>query len=190
MVPLEQLERIEARFAYLEARLAEGATAEEIADLSREYADLRPVVEDIAAYRAARASLGQAEEMLSDPEMAPLAREEIAAITSALPDLERAVELALLPKDAADSRPAILEIRPGTGGDEAALFAGDLARMYARYAEARGWSFEVIESAETEGGCSKRASNSNSTSASSDESCRVIDSPGMGFSRDGLLVAA
>src|SRR6056297_3960809 len=83
--------------------------------------------------------------MLDDPEMRALAEGEIAEIEARLPGMEQALRLALLPRDAADARPAILEIRPGTGGEEAALFAADLMRMYARHAEARGWSFEVIE---------------------------------------------
>jgi peptide chain release factor 1 len=83
--------------------------------------------------------------MLADPEMSELAEDEIAGLRDRMPDLEEALRIALLPKDVADDRPAIIEIRPGTGGDEAALFAGDLFRMYQRYAEAQGWRVEVIE---------------------------------------------
>jgi peptide chain release factor 1 len=88
--------------------------------------------------------------MLADPEMKALAEEELPGLKAQLPETEKALQLALLPKDAADARPAMIEIRPGTGGDEAALFAGDLLRMYQRYAEARGWSFQIIDLAETE----------------------------------------
>jgi peptide chain release factor 1 len=88
--------------------------------------------------------------MLADPDMAELAREELPRLKTALPDAEAALQLALLPKDAADAKPAMLEIRPGTGGDEAALFAGDLFRMYQRYAEANGWKVEIIEEQTTE----------------------------------------
>jgi peptide chain release factor 1 len=83
--------------------------------------------------------------MLSDPDMKALAEEEIPVLRARIPEMEQALRIALLPKDAADARPAILEIRPGTGGEEAALFAGDLARMYQRYAERMGWRFEVLE---------------------------------------------
>ena len=88
--------------------------------------------------------------MLADPDMAELAREELPRLKADLPDAEAALQLALLPKDAADAKPAMLEIRPGTGGDEAALFAGDLLRMYQRYAEANGWKVEIIEEQTTE----------------------------------------
>jgi peptide chain release factor 1 len=118
--------------------------AGEIARLGREYAELRDVVETIRAWRRADTDLRAAEEMLADPEMADLAEEEIAALRRRLPELEEGVRLALLPRDAADDRPAILEIRPGTGGDEAALFAGDLFRMYQRFAEAQGWRVEIL----------------------------------------------
>ena len=88
--------------------------------------------------------------MLADPEMKALAEDELPDLKARLPEVEKALQLALLPKDAADARPAMIEIRPGTGGDEAALFAGDLLRMYQRYAETRGWSFQIIEYQETE----------------------------------------
>ncbi|MEO0388904.1 MAG: peptide chain release factor 1, partial [Pseudomonadota bacterium] len=91
-----------------------------------------------------------AEDMLQDPDMKPLAEEELAQLRHALPEREQALRVALLPKDAADARPAVLEIRAGTGGDEAALFAGDLARMYQKLAEARGWKFEVLSEVQTE----------------------------------------
>lgn len=122
----------------------------DISKLAKEYSDLRPVVEEIAAYRDLLEGLAGAREMLSDPEMAAMAREEIYEIEQALPDAEASLQLALLPRDAADARPAMLEIRPGTGGDEAALFAGDLLRMYIRYAEARGWKVDLIEQTMTE----------------------------------------
>lgn len=88
--------------------------------------------------------------MLKDPEIAELAREELPRLRARLPEVEQGLQLALLPRDSADAKPAMLEIRPGTGGDEAALFAGDLLRMYQRYAEARGWGFDLIESQMTE----------------------------------------
>ncbi|MFE3836956.1 peptide chain release factor 1 [Pseudogemmobacter sonorensis] len=145
MVPLEKLAQITQRFGFVEARLNAGPGASEIAALSREYAELKPLAERIEAYRRALSDLDEAGAMRADPEMKALAEEEIARLKAALPDMEHALRLALLPKDAADARPAILEIRPGTGGEEASLFAADLARMYQRHAEARGWRFEVLE---------------------------------------------
>jgi len=144
MVPLDKLAQITQRFEFLEARLNAGAAPAEIAEISREYSDLKPVADEIASYRQALTDLGDAEAMLSDPEMKALAEDEIPRLKAALPGMEDRLRLALLPKDAADARPAILEIRPGTGGDEASLFAGDLARMYQRYAERQGWQFEII----------------------------------------------
>ncbi len=148
MVPMEKLAQIAERFEYIEARMSAGGG--DIAALGREYAELRPVVEQIAEYRRLLAEIAETEAMLKDPEMRALAEEELPALRTRLPELEQALRLALLPRDAADARPAILEIRPGTGGEEAALFAGDLLRMYQRHAEAKGWRFEIIELQETE----------------------------------------
>ncbi len=117
----------------------------DIAALGREYAELKPVVSQITEWEQLCTEIAEAEAMLDDPEMRALAEEELPQLQARLPEAERAVQLSLLPRDAADARPAMLEIRPGTGGDEAALFAGDLARMYQRYAEAKGWRWEVIE---------------------------------------------
>ncbi len=150
MIPLEKLDQIRGRYEFLEAKLSSGVAASELVALSREYAGLKPVVEQIATYRQLVADRQEAERMLGDPEMQALAEEEIDRIRAALPEAEHAVRLALLPKDAEDERSAILEIRAGTGGDEAALFAADLARMYQKLAEARGWRWEVIEAAPTE----------------------------------------
>lgn len=145
MVPLDKLAQITERFEFLEAQLNAGAAPAEIARISREYTDLKPVVEDIRAYRQSLDDLAEAEAMLSDPEMKALAEEELPRLKARIPAMEQALRLALLPKDAADARPAIVEIRPGTGGEEAALFAGDLARMYQRYSERMGWRWEVLE---------------------------------------------
>ena len=130
--------------------MATGDGTEDIAVLAKEYSDLRPVVEQIDSYQQLLSDLDEAQEMLSDPDMAPLAEEEMPRLKAAIPAAEEALQLALLPKDKADAKPAMLEIRPGTGGDEAALFAGDLLRMYQRYAEAKGWKMELIELQETE----------------------------------------
>ncbi|SFE13960.1 peptide chain release factor 1 [Roseivivax sediminis] len=148
MVPEERLAQIVDRFEYLEARMAEGSG--DIAALGREYAELKPVVERISEWRDLRRELEEAEALADDPEMADLAEEEATRLRAELPEAEHALEIALLPTDSADARPAILEIRPGTGGEEAALFAADLQRMYTRYAEAQGWRVEVIEEQPTE----------------------------------------
>jgi peptide chain release factor 1 len=145
MVPEDRLEQILQRFQYLEAAMADGASGGDIAALAREYSELKPVVEQVVAYRKLLSDMAEAEAMLADPDMKELAEEELPTLKAALPEAEHALQLSLLPKDKADARPAILEIRPGTGGDEAALFAGDLLRMYQRYAEARGWKFEILE---------------------------------------------
>ena len=149
MINSDRLAQIRSRFEFLEASMAQ-ASGGDIAALAKEYAELKPVVEQIEAYQRLAADLAEAEAMLDDPDMAELAREELPALQEALPKAEDALQLALLPKDAADARPAMLEIRPGTGGDEAALFAGDLLRMYLRYAEAHGWKVDIIEQADTE----------------------------------------
>ncbi|MGK8236389.1 peptide chain release factor 1 [Roseovarius sp. MS2] len=148
MIPLDRLQQIVERFDYVEAQMMQGGG--DIARLGREYSELRPVVEEIRAYRLAVSDLDGARAMLADPEMRDLAREEVAVLEARLPEMEQRLQLALLPRDEADARPAILEIRPGTGGEEAALFGADLMRMYQRYAEARGWSFEVIEEQQSE----------------------------------------
>ena len=150
MIPMDRLEQISQRFQYLEASMAAGSDGADFAALAKEYADLRPVVEQIDAYKQLLSDMAEAKAMLADPEMAELAQEEMPMLRAALPRAEAALQLALLPRDAADAKPAMLEIRPGTGGDEAALFAADLLRMYQRYAEARGWGFELIEEQMTE----------------------------------------
>lgn len=150
MVPLDTLQQIVARFQFLEAKMAGGADPGEIANLAREYAELKPVVAEIEEYKSLLAMRDDAEAMLEDPEMRALAEDELADIKMRLPAIEQALRLALLPKDSADARPALLEIRPGTGGEEAALFAADLLRMYQRYAERRGWGFTITDKTETE----------------------------------------
>ena len=145
MIPQEKLDQILNRFEFLEAKMAAGAEAEEYVALSKEYAALESVVAQARAYRQLVADIGEAEAMLSDPEMKEFAEEELSSLRARLPEAEQAMQLALIPRDAADDKPAILEIRAGTGGDEAALFAGDLFAMYSRYAAERGWKVEVME---------------------------------------------
>ncbi len=130
--------------------MAGGDVGADIATLAREYSELRPVVQQVQQYRQILAALDEATAMLSDPEMKELAEEELPELRRQLPVIESALQLSLLPKDAADVRPAMIEIRPGTGGDEAALFAGDLLRMYQRHAENQGWKFEILAQSITE----------------------------------------
>jgi peptide chain release factor 1 len=150
MVPLEKLELIRQRFQFLEAKMNDGLAGEDIARLAKEYSDLRPVIEQIEEYVRVLRDIEEAQAMLDDADMRALAEEELPLLRARLPEIEKDLQIALLPKDAADARPAILEIRPGTGGEEAALFAGDLLRMYQRYAETSGWNFEIIEEQQTE----------------------------------------
>jgi len=157
MLPADTLQQIVERFEFLEAKMSGGVDPGQIADLAKEYADLKPVVASISEYNTLQSDLAEAEAMLGDPEMRALAEDELPTLRARLPVLEQALRVALLPKDAADERSAIIEIRPGTGGDEAALFAGDLLRMYQKYAEAQGWTFALIEHSESELGGIKEA---------------------------------
>ncbi len=150
MIPNDRLMQITERFEFLEARMGEGIGGDEFVAVSREYAELRPVVEVVREYQGLVSEIEGAEAMLADPEMKELAEMELPDLRARLPDAEAAVKLALIPRDSADSKPALLEIRPGTGGDEAALFAGDLLRMYQKYAENRGWKFEILEESQSE----------------------------------------
>jgi peptide chain release factor 1 len=139
-----RLAQIAGRFAELEARLASGTLeGAEFVAASRDYAELEPVARSAAEVAALREELAGLEAMLADPEMRALAEEDAQRIKDALPGAEHRLSIAMLPKDSADSRPAMLEIRAGTGGDEAALFAADLFRMYEGYAATQGWKVEV-----------------------------------------------
>ncbi len=124
----------------------------EFVRLSKDYAELEPVTKAAGEVEGLRRELAALEAMLADPEMKALAEAEIGDVRARLPQAEHALAVALLPKDAADERAAMLEIRAGTGGDEAALFAGDLMRMYQRYAETRGWRVEIISASASEQG--------------------------------------
>lgn len=150
MFAQDALDQILQRFEYLEARLMDGASGADMVKLSRDYAELKPIVAQITAYQLALRDRAEAEALRAAPDMRGLAEEEIVRIDAELPALEHALRLALLPRDSADARPALIELRPGTGGDEASLFAADLLRMYQRYAEGRGWQVQTIAYAETE----------------------------------------
>lgn len=147
----ERIGQIERRHAEMAAQMERGdLAAERFVQLSRDYAELTPVVEAAAALRALRDEVASLAAIGAGDEMYEMAQEELRALEAGLPEAERALALKLLPKDSADARPAMLEIRAGTGGDEAALFAGDLFRMYERYAATRGWRVEVISASAAE----------------------------------------
>ena len=143
-IPSSRLAQISSRFAELEARLGSGTLeGAEFVAASRDYAELEPVARaanHVAAMRSEIADLSGE----TDPEMRGLVEEELAALRVALPQAEHALAIAMLPRDSADARPAMLEIRAGTGGDEAALFAADLYRMYEKFATEQGWRIEMI----------------------------------------------
>src|SRR5690606_35467008 len=144
-IPEERLAQIANRFAELEARLASGQLeGDAFVAASRDYAELEPVARTAREVREMRAEIAQLAALAEDPEMKALADEELAELRQRLPEAERELQVAMLPRDAADARPAMLEIRAGTGGDEAALFAADLYRMYERYAAEQGWKVEPI----------------------------------------------
>ena len=145
-----KLDRIAARAEELRAMLAEGVSGDAYVRASRELSDIEPVVARIEELRAAEQARGEAEAMLADPEMRELAEAELHTLKERVPALRHEIRLALLPRDEADERPAILEVRPAAGGDEAALFAAELFAMYQRYAALRGWRFEILEYADTE----------------------------------------
>ncbi|MGH7070319.1 MAG: PCRF domain-containing protein, partial [Acetobacteraceae bacterium] len=140
----ERLARIVARSEALKAELAVGHSGDDSIRAAKEFSELAPLVARIAALGTARRALEDAEKLLGDPELAELAAAEIKELGERIPGLERELRLALLPRDAADEKSAILELRPAAGGAEAALFAARLFAMYRHYAEARSWRFEVL----------------------------------------------
>ena len=146
---LDQIVRRQAELR--EALAAAGLSGADFAKLSKEYSELDPIVGGIEALRRTQEELSAAAEMAEsdDPELKVLAEEEVQALRQRLPELEMQVKLSLLPRDEDDERNAILEVRAGTGGEEAALFAADLFRMYQRYAALRGWRFELLDLSET-----------------------------------------
>ncbi len=148
----DKLEALLQRHALIEAELASGPDATTLVALSRELSELNPVIAAIRDYRAAEKEAADLAALLADPatdrDMAALAEAEQPGVQAKINDLSQAIAVALLPKDAADERNVILEIRAGTGGDEASLFAGDLLRMYTRYAALRGWQVEIMSESE------------------------------------------
>jgi peptide chain release factor 1 len=146
-LPQDKLDALTKRFDSIEAALSSGPSAEQFVKLSKEYAELEPVVRPIQAYQKLLADLESAEELAGsgDKEMAEMAAAEISELKPKIEQSVAEIRILLLPKDAADEKSVILEVRGGTGGDEAALFAGDLLRMYQRYADLQGWKFTLME---------------------------------------------
>jgi peptide chain release factor 1 len=158
-LPQDKLDTMTKRFDSIEAALASGPSAEEYVRLSKEYAELEPIVRPIQAYQKLVADLEAAEELAKsgDKEMAEMALAEIEELKPRIEQAVQEIRILLLPKDAADEKSVILEVRGGTGGDEAALFAGDLMRMYQRYADLQGWKFQLLEESPGEVGGYKEA---------------------------------
>ena len=152
MLPEQKLDALVARYQAVEAELASKVTPETYVKLSREFAELGPIVKTVTDYRSVEAEIAGINALLKDPstdtEMCAMASAEKPALEERRAELERQIKLVLLPKDAMDERNVILEIRAGTGGDEASLFAGDLFRMYERYAAKQGWKTEVLSASE------------------------------------------
>ena len=155
-LPVEKMRELERRFGEIEARMSEGPAADVYVKLASEYSELQPVVTKIREYEKTLAEVADLRAMLvdkaTDREMRELAEMELPDAEERIEQLEKDMQILLLPKDAADERSAILEIRAGTGGNEAALFAGDLFRMYERYASAHGWKVEVLSASDGEAG--------------------------------------
>jgi peptide chain release factor 1 len=151
-IPAEKLEKLVQRWSTIQSELSRGLDQASYVQLSKEFAELNPLVATIQDLRKAEAERADLAQLLADPaadpELTALAREELAALEPRVTALEQQLRVHLLPKDAADEKSAILEVRAGTGGDEAALFAADLFRMYSRYAEERGWKTEIISLSE------------------------------------------
>lgn len=150
MALLDKLAPLKARYEELAALMSESnLSGEKYVRLSTEYSELTPVVEATRAYEKALAEKDDLKALLDDPEMREMASSELRALNEKIPELEQQVKLVLIPKDEADARNAILEIRAGTGGDEAALFAADLFAMYKGYAAGQGWKMELVEASES-----------------------------------------
>lgn len=155
-LPVEKMRELERRFGEIEARMSAGPAADVYVKLASEYSELEPVVKKIRDYEKAVSEAADLEALLADKstdkDMRDLAEMELPEVEARIGELEKDMQILLLPKDAADEKSAILEIRAGTGGSEAALFAGDLFRMYERFASTKGWKVEVLSASEGEAG--------------------------------------
>ncbi|MEC7519921.1 MAG: peptide chain release factor 1 [Myxococcota bacterium] len=155
MLPIDRLDSLKARFSEVEEMLCQPDVASDpkrMTTLNRERSDLLEVVEVYDRYREVGAQLADDKEALSDPELREMVEEEIPVLEAQLDELEKQLEVLLLPSDPNDARNTVLEIRAGTGGEEAALFAADLFRMYTRYADKIGWKVEVLSTSEASAG--------------------------------------
>ncbi|NSZ17970.1 peptide chain release factor 1 [Agrobacterium vitis] len=155
-LPVDKMRELERRFGEIEARMSAGPAADVYVKLASEYSELQPVVKAIRELGLAEKEVADLKALLADKstdrEMRDLAEMELPDVEARLEGLEKEIQIQLLPKDAADEKSAILEIRAGTGGSEAALFAGDLFRMYERFAAGKGWKVEVLSSSEGDAG--------------------------------------
>ncbi len=148
---MDKLSPIRSRYNELSSLMsASGLGGDEYVKLSREFAELAPVVRALETYEGLLKDQAELKALLDDPEMAAIAKEELKTVNERIPAIEQDIRLALIPKDEADARNAILEIRAGTGGDEAALFAADLFAMYRGYAARQGWKLEIVEMSESD----------------------------------------
>jgi len=151
-LPQSKLDQVLDRFHQVEARMGAASDGQEIVRLSKEHAEMKPVADAVLALAKARTEIEELQAMTADPEMAAMVADELETLNARLPDMERDVALLLAPRDADENASAVLEVRAGTGGDEAALFAGDLFRMYSRYASTRGWKVELDSATEGDAG--------------------------------------
>ena len=152
MINLEKLNQIEERFEFLEAKLTQQLRADEIRDIGLEYSELKIIVEKIQTFKKITMELEEVESALDDPELRVLALDEKKYLSEQLSNVRNGLITELIPKDEADTKPAILEIRAGTGGDEAALFASDLLRMYQKFSDNMGWKVNLISESNNEVG--------------------------------------
>ena len=150
MINLEKLNQIEERFEFLEAKLTQQLRADEIRDIGLEYSELKIIVEKIQTFKKITIELEEVERALDDPELRVLALDEKKYLSEELSNVRNELITELIPKDEADTKPAILEIRAGTGGDEAALFASDLLRMYQKFSDNMGWKVNLISESNNE----------------------------------------
>ncbi len=151
-LPQARLDQVLDRFHQVEARMGAASDGQEIVRLSKEHAEMKPVADAVMALAKARTEIEDLQSMAADPEMAGMVADELDTLNERLPGMERDVALLLAPRDADENASAVLEVRAGTGGDEAALFAGDLFRMYSRYASTQGWRVELDSATEGDAG--------------------------------------
>ena len=154
-IPNIKLVQVVDRFEQIESRLGVATDSTEIVQLGKDYAELKPVVEGVRKLQSIRDDIDELEIMLDDPEMGAMAKEEMLSLKNKLPKIEKEVSLLLLPKDKDDNASVVLEIRAGTGGDEAAIFVGDLFSMYSRYSQLQGWKVDVESDASADMGGDK-----------------------------------